>query len=142
MNIILFGPPGIGKSTMIGLLKAIGYGAIDLEDFYPSKTRFAVPNQVNNKFLGAADLNPKRTYRNCVKVLLITNNQDEYDKRRAARDAKQQSKKDQAHHLIQDWIKGSHYDHIINASTPGQTKNALVALAKRYFKSTTKGDAL
>lgn len=134
MNIILFGPPGVGKSTLIGILKTQGKRAIDLEDFYPNKIRFQLPNMVDGTFIGAADLNPKRSYRNSKKILLFMP-QAEYDERRKQRDAKIAGKGSQAHHLIDDWMKGVTYDRVIDVSgTPDRTASLLISYLREVEK--------
>lgn len=131
MNIILFGPPGVGKSTLIGNLKILGKNAIDLEDLYPNRMRFQVPNLVDNTFIGAADLSPARKYRNCLKVLL-TLSQEAYDARRAQRDKAQPGKASQAHHNISDWEKAQ-YDILLSTEglTPIEVARTLVSQVER-----------
>lgn len=126
MNIILFGPPGIGKSTIISILKSLGQRAIDLEDMYPSRVRFQMPNQLDDVFLGAADLTPARKYPNSKKVLLIAD-QSTYDARRADRDAKVSGKSNQAHHDVDKWREAD-YDLIIDTSklSPKQVAQTLL----------------
>jgi guanylate kinase len=116
MNIILFGPPGVGKSTLIGALKSHGLRAIDLEDVYPSKIRFQLPSMVDGVVLGGADLNPKRKYSNAKKVFLSMP-QEAYEKRRKVRDAKVPGKENQMAHQVSDWLKGTHYDEVIDVSS-------------------------
>lgn len=127
MNIILFGPPGVGKSTLIGVLKTNGHGAIDLEDLYPNRLRFQIPNVVDQLFIGAADLNPRRKYRNSVKVLL-TMDQAAYEARRAKRDALNPGKAQQAKHLMSDWTKDVTYDAIIDVTDQAKSVAALLKL--------------
>jgi broad-specificity NMP kinase len=114
MNIILFGPPGIGKSTLIGVLKTLGQRAIDLEDLYPNRSRFQVNNWVEETYIGAADLSPQHKYSNAIKVLLYAD-QDAYDKRRAQRDRQFPGKGNQMHHNIDDWTQAQ-YDYIVNTT--------------------------
>lgn len=130
-NFILFGPPGIGKSTIIGILKTKGIGAIDLEDLYPNRIRFQIPNLTQGKFLGAADLNPQRSYANSFKILLIAD-QNAYDARRAQRDAKDAGKAAQAHHDVEVWRKAN-YDYVLDTSKRSavQTANDLIRLFKK-----------
>lgn len=131
MNIILFGPPGIGKSTLIGTLKTLGKRAIDLEDLYPNRIRFQVPNLVDNVYIGAADLAPARSYRNALKVLL-TMPQAQYDARRAARDANQPGKAAQDRHLIKNW-ESAKYDYLlrVDEGDPMQVARTLISLVER-----------
>lgn len=131
MNVILFGPPGIGKSTLIGILKTKGFGAIDLEDLYPNRLRFQIPNVADAIFIGGADLNPKRVYPNSVKVFLDAD-QTTYEQRRAERDKKFPDKGNQAAHLIADWKTGVKYDHIVKTTSPLKTASSLIAIWRRY----------
>lgn len=131
MNIILFGPPGIGKSTLCGVLKTKGFGAIDLEDLYPNRLRFQIPNVAVNQFIGAADLSPRRKYPNCVKVFLYLD-QSAYEAQRAARDARIPGKGNQSKHLISDWMKDVKYDHIVNIKSPLKTASELIKIWRQY----------
>lgn len=135
MNFILFGPPGIGKSSILGKLKLKGKRTIDLEDVYPSRIRFSLPNQLavlkDTVFIGGADLDPKRKYPNAVKVLLIAD-QETYDKRRSTRDAGQPGKAKQQHHSVDVW-KTDDFDSSIDTSTHSldDTVQALLSLEKK-----------
>lgn len=135
MNFILFGPPGIGKSTLLGKLKLEGKRAIDLEDVYPSRVRFSLPNQLavlkDTVFIGGADLDPKRKYPNAAKVLLIAN-QDAYDERRSQRDKGQPGKANQQHHSVDVW-KTDDFDFSIDTSAHSldDTLQALLSLEKK-----------
>lgn len=134
MNFILFGPPGVGKSTLIGNLKTKGISAIDLEDFWPNKIRFQIPNYVDNTFLGAADLNPRRSYRNAKKILLFLPQAD-YETRRYQRDKGQPGKASQAPHQIDDWTKGVTYDYVIDVSgTPDTVASSLLKYQREVGK--------
>lgn len=130
MNIILFGPPGIGKSTIIGHLKLLGQKAIDLEDVYPNRIRFQLPSMVHDTIIGAADLNPQRKYHNAISVLLYAN-QDHYDKRRAQRDSKQPGKASQSKHLIESWMSGK-YQFLLDTSnqSPQETASQILSIMK------------
>jgi energy-coupling factor transporter ATP-binding protein EcfA2 len=130
MNIILFGPPGIGKSTLIGTLKTLGQRAIDLEDLYPNRLRFQIPNVATDTFIGAADLDPKRTYPNAVKVLLYLP-QDKYEARRAQRDQANSAKAAQRAHQIDEWLNGTEYGRIVDVSPhPDQVAKTLIGIMK------------
>lgn len=134
MNVILFGPPGVGKSTLIGILKSRGERAVDLEDVYPNQIRFQLPSYLTDAFIGAADLNPQRKYSNCIKVLLFSS-QDVYDKRRAARDARVPGKGSQSKHSIETWKKAP-YDFLLDTThlSPEQTASKLRSLMKKGGK--------
>jgi ABC-type cobalamin/Fe3+-siderophores transport system ATPase subunit len=135
MNIILFGPPGVGKSTLIGALKTAGHRAIDLEDVYPSGIRFQLPNLVDNVFLGAADLSPKRNYPSAVKVLLYMP-QDKYEERRSNRDALQPGKANQTSQKVDDWLQETQFQAVLRVDRPiSAVVKALNKMALLYFKS-------
>lgn len=102
MNVILFGPPGIGKSTIIGHLKTLGERAVDLEDV-DSRLRYQLPNSSDGVFFGAADLDPKRKYRNAIKVLIYAP-QEVYAARRLERDSRHPEKASQREHQIEAWM--------------------------------------
>lgn len=102
-NILLFGPPGIGKSTLIATLLKQGKRAIDLESLWPSKVRFKVPYVIEGTYIGMADLNPKIRYPNSIKVLLYMP-QSAYNRRRAARDKSYTEKASQKYHNVEDWL--------------------------------------
>jgi hypothetical protein len=140
MNIILFGPPGIGKSTIIGYLKTQGVRAIDLEDVYPSKIRFQLPNMLDGVVFGGADLDPLRHYPNCRKVILVRDSQEEYDAIRKVRDLEQPGKASQKHHRMEDWwkIAGSRENGAFTLGADGRSKHDdledILALVKASFK--------
>lgn len=134
MNLIIFGPPGIGKSTQIGSLKSAGYRAVDLEDF-ESRNRFQVPNWLRNAFIAGADLDPKRKYPGAIKVLLVTD-ENKYARRRAIRDASVPGKGEQPVHTIAQWIEGNNFDERIDASGGVRdTTDRLIELFKKYNRT-------
>lgn len=135
-NVILFGPPGVGKSTLIGILKTRGSSAIDLEDLYPNRVRYQIPNLVKGAFIGAADLNPRRRYPSSVKVLLYSD-QKHYDARRARRDAEVKGKSSQAHHQMEDWNTPNTYDYVIDTTHlgPQATANVLASIFAEVNKA-------
>lgn len=128
-NIILFGPPGIGKSTILKKLSSLGYPTLDLEDVYPDKLRFKLPNYLHHTFIGAADLDPKLHYSHGTKILL-TLEQSAYEARRDNRDKHVPGKSNQSHHLISDWLKGAHYDYVLNAD--GGILDRLIKIFGKY----------
>lgn len=130
-NFILFGPPGIGKSTLLGHLKTSGIGAIDLEDLYPNRVRFQIPNLVQGIVLGAADLSPRRQYPHSKKILLYAD-QVTYGIRRGMRDKMQPGKSMQSLHDVADWLKDVEYDYILDTSReqPMDTAARIIQLMK------------
>jgi hypothetical protein len=132
MNLILFGPPGVGKSTIIGILKTKRISAIDLEDIYPNRIRFQMPNMLDKVVFGGADLDPKRKYSTSHKVLL-TAQQDVYDERRASRDKSEEGKASQKRHLVDDWLKGVKYDVVLDTTklSAEQTADRIASLLKK-----------
>lgn len=132
MNFIIFGPPGVGKSTIIGQLKLCGTKAIDLEDFYPDDSRFSIPSKVDNCFLGGADLDPIKEYKGCKKVLMYMSEKS-YKERRSIRDRKHPSKADQKQQTIEQWKDGEWFDIVINAEGPIEcVASDLLHLARKY----------
>lgn len=119
-NVILFGPPGIGKSTIIKELIAKGYPAIDLEEVWPNEYRFELPHKLHHTIIGAADLDPKK-YKDHIKILLYLP-QSEYERRRAIRDKAQPGKGSQKPHNIEDWKKGVQYNYILKADSSAVAK--------------------
>lgn len=112
-NVLLFGPPGIGKSTLIrAAADAVGDEfAVDLEDprmwgLYQAMGFDWMFNQGRNgccNIIGAADLDPKVSYPGTVKVVLTLPEQ-EYARRRAQRDARHPDKAEQALQTIKGWL--------------------------------------
>jgi hypothetical protein len=134
MNFILFGPPGVGKSTLIGVLKSKHIRAIDLEDVYPSRIRFQLPNMLDHVVFGGADLNPARSYHNTKKILLFLP-QTDYDARRDKRDANQKGKASQKHHLVEDWKRGAQYDLELDVSgSPTTAANSIIKYLREVDK--------
>jgi hypothetical protein len=108
----------------------LGQRAIDLEDLYPNRIRFQVPNLTDHTFLGGADLNPARKYPNCKKVMLYLP-QDKYSQRRSRRDAKVPGKASQQIHEIDAWLVGANYDWVIDVSPhPKKIAQSLISKLK------------
>jgi hypothetical protein len=101
-NFILFGPPGIGKSTIIRHLVKAGVPAFDLEDLPDLQSRYSFIKQHKGFILGGADVFPKEPIGHSFKCLLY-GDQIAYDSRRAARDLQQPGKSMQSKHSMMTW---------------------------------------
>jgi DNA polymerase III delta prime subunit len=114
-NLIIFGPPGIGKSTLIRFLKDNGVPAFDLEWLPDLNARMEFIRTHSGFILGGADVNPKEPIKHSFK-LLLTMPQHLYDERRAARDQDDISKASQRQHLMSDWTKrcDKHYHFVLD----------------------------
>jgi hypothetical protein len=120
MNVIVFGPPGIGKSTILERAENVigGDYAVDLEREEPRKLlqlmgwnwMFCSGRLANCSIIGGADLDPRVDYPNTRRVIL-TLPEAEYRARRRARDARIPSKKLQPAQSVAQWtgIDGAYY---------------------------------
>jgi len=111
-KVLIFGPPGIGKSTICLEIAKRGFPSVDLENINKENRR-KIFNSIPHGIIGAADLPPKENYENTIKVLLVLE-QEAYEKRRATRDSKNPSKLKQPLHNIMDWYN-CQYDYILKA---------------------------
>ena len=111
-KVLIFGPPGIGKSTICLEITKRGLHSVDLENVN-RKNRRKTFNSIPHGIIGAADLPPKENYKNTIKVLLVLE-QEDYEKRRETRDYKNPSKLKQSFHKITDWYN-CQYDYILKA---------------------------
>jgi adenylate kinase family enzyme len=115
MRIALFGPPGIGKSTLINFLAGLGFNAFDLERIQSNYRRSAIAI-LDNFYIAAADVPPADdAWTDTIKVLLDMP-QEAYDARRAGRDHWHPEKATQSHHNIDDWLDYAKYDIILDVS--------------------------
>lgn len=92
--VLLFGPPGSGKSTFIQFVKSLGYKAFDLEKMGTStqtrveaaaELRKALEHEEGMVFLGMADVHPEIFPESSVKILMLPSF-DVYVKRVEQRD--------------------------------------------------------
>lgn len=102
MKIILYGPPGVGKTTLITQLAEAGYPAFDLEELPSTDAREFALRLADSCFLGGADTQP-RLEPGRINVLL-TLPEAAYAQRRAARDAADPSKAEQPAQTVAQWM--------------------------------------
>lgn len=111
-NVIIFGPPGIGKSTTIRrLARYLGdERAVDLEESRPRELlgkygwdwMFCDGRMGGFNAIGGADLDPRAKYPGTVKVVLTLAEHD-YQERRRLRDMMQPAKGEQPVQNVKDW---------------------------------------
>lgn len=111
-KVLIFGPPGIGKSTICFEVAKRGVPSIDLENIN-QESRKQTFDLISYGIIGAADLHPKENYKNTIKVLLVLE-QEEYEERRKNRDLIYPNKANQSHHKINNWLT-CQYDYIMKA---------------------------
>jgi len=111
-KVLIFGPPGIGKSTICLEVAKKGLPSVDLENIN-QENRKETFDSISYGIIGAADLHPKENYENTIKVLLVLE-QEEYEERRKNRDLIYHNKAKQSPHKISDWLT-CQYDYIIKA---------------------------
>lgn len=129
-NLILFGPPGIGKSTIIRSLQNPRYGvvALDIEIVWNNKplkgqarTLMSLYTQVQDTFglepmiVGGAGLDISILYPGFKKVLLFLR-QSEYEERRNARNLERPEFAKQGEHLIDNWLRKVKWDYVVSVS--------------------------
>lgn len=125
-NIWLFGPPGIGKSTVANVMRNRGFFSLDFENLWNGNQDLGWNrNNLNrivaslwlvgdiNAVYAAAGLDPKLPYPG-LKILLYLP-QNMYDMRRSIRDALHPEYKNQTSADISTWYSMTNWDHVITA---------------------------
>lgn len=109
-KIMLFGPPGIGKSTIIKKLSendAIDQIALDLESVPKEQRSRAL--DMGFQIFGSADLNPSNTPRKDLVWVALVMPQSDYEKRRAMRDLDRPGKASQPEMRVEQFLPGTQY---------------------------------
>lgn len=96
---VLYGPPGVGKSTLIRLLRGV-----DLEHLTSTEARMAKLRELtgHEAFVGGADV-PSLTAEQLGAVPVLLDAGDDYPDRRAQRDAAVPSKARQPEQSMESW---------------------------------------
>lgn len=109
---VLFGPPGIGKSTLCEIL-----GGIDLETF-PADNRISSLRHSGAGIYGAADLNPQSYPYDDVTWVCLKLPEKVYVKRRDRRNEEKPNKADQPVLHVSDFtVKERHIDVDVSGSS-------------------------
>lgn len=101
MRIALFGPPGIGKSTITKELKGLDLESKIYRDA-PSGT-LNMLEQSSYLVLGAGNFQPEQLENVGFSSVLLTLSEHDYERRRELRDAVFPFKADQLIHRVQQW---------------------------------------
>ena len=131
-----FGPPGSGKSSLIKKLQEIHGSALDLEEIWSLRSRHMYLHYFESMgvtFLGAAGFQPQDFGKNVVKVLLHVP-QQEYEARRAERDAVMPEKASQPKHQIEDWVTAYDWDFVVELT------GDFAVIAEALVRYATKND--
>lgn len=126
-KVLIFGPPGIGKSTICVEVAKKGLPSVDLENI-DQENRKETFDSISYGIIGAADLHPKNQYQNTIKVLLVLE-QQEYEERRKNRDFIDANKAKQPPHKIDHWLTYQ-YDYVIKADDDAVDKLIDIYFAK------------
>lgn len=133
---ILYGPPGIGKSTIIAELST-DLQVIDLEILSTRNDRLQFvrrPFELSKYHaIGSADLQPEHfTFLPNAKHVLLTLNQGAYESRRRERDDKNKRKAKQPVHTTAEWESQNSWDYIIvNDDIQESLENIKAIMKKR-----------
>lgn len=114
-KIMLFGPPGVGKSTIIKHLAEDDHFnqiVCDLEDYQPGERMNVL--DMGFQIMGSADLNPKTVNRIDLVWVALIMPQREYEARREQRDLDNPGKASQPKMLIESFLPGT--DYVIDAT--------------------------
>lgn len=137
--IALFGPPGVGKSTLIKLATEKGISAYDLEgEANTLEDRKKALKEILDKktadlvIIGSADLGPK-DYPNYVETILLLPPKDHYMQRVKKRDELAPVKQGQTPEKIYDLSKGwkNHFKKVVEAvGTPEETLKIVLSTSQ------------
>lgn len=119
MELGLYGPPGIGKSTLVKELRKRGLFAFDMEEFWSKQSVVKEITHVisilpdSHCVLGTAGIDPSKAVP--WKKVLLWLPQDEYEARRSQRDITMPEKASQAAHSMEEWFALTKWDYKIKA---------------------------
>jgi len=140
-NVWLFGPPGIGKSTIVQMAQDSGTFGFDFESIWGDQKAIDAVllalqcTNPQNSFaiIGTAGLDPKIRY-NGFKVLL-TLSQSHYEERRLTRDIRVKEKAQQDRHLVSHWRALTDWDATVVAND--QAFNVILGLIRKIKERPT-----
>ncbi len=141
-RIVLFGPPGCGKTTIIRLLNNKKYSAIDVEDLgntYDERRQnflIAVSHENNFTFYGGADLKLNDLPVGSTTVLICPSDKVKYLERVEERNRIVSHKAGQNEEDVYNWFYNNRdkFDHYIdNTTTPENTLVDVLSLSKKLL---------